>query len=154
LYCFATIDFFAALYAGDASASAQTTVAARNYMIHVMHYSNEQVRLLQKIFRHKLVHLAQPLSVLEDNKRRIRWHYWHTGAPGHLDVVPLKRPEEIALTASWKIRVDHEFRLDVDRFKQEIVHAAAINQDCYLNRLTGDPSLRAKFATAARQMFP
>src|SRR4029450_1635370 len=62
LHCFATIDLFGALYAGDAR-SRDTTKKAAKYMREVMRYTEEQIVLLQNQWRHKLVHLAQPQMV-------------------------------------------------------------------------------------------
>jgi hypothetical protein len=73
LYCFSTIDLLGALYVGNATPGA-TVPNSKAYMCRVMGYTDEQVRLLQTLFRHKLVHLAEPKAVVEDVGRRISWH--------------------------------------------------------------------------------
>ena len=70
LYCFATVDCLAALYAGN-TGKGQQGANARVYMTEVMTYTEEQVRLLQAVYRHKLVHLAEPKSVIADAGRLV-----------------------------------------------------------------------------------
>src|SRR5690348_1648816 len=60
LYCFSTIDLLGALLAGDAKSSSGVTDRAKAYARRFMHYSVDQCELLWGVFRHKLVHLAQP----------------------------------------------------------------------------------------------
>ena len=59
-YCFATVDLMGALCNGDASEKARTSPQTVDYMKRFMHYTAEQTDLLMKVFRHKIVHLAQP----------------------------------------------------------------------------------------------
>jgi hypothetical protein len=70
LYCFSTIDLLGAICAGDATKKAPTTRQSVDYMQRFMHYTEEQARLLQSLFRHKIVHLAQPKAVVEDNSQQ------------------------------------------------------------------------------------
>lgn len=65
LYRFSTtIDLLGALYAGDATKNAATTRQSADYMQRFMNYTEEQSHLLQSLFRHKIVHLAQPKAVV------------------------------------------------------------------------------------------
>lgn len=77
LYCFATIDLLGALYAGDASEVAKTTENSLKFMTGVMKYPELQAKLLQKVFRHKLTHLAQPNPVTEYNGNKYMWWECH-----------------------------------------------------------------------------
>lgn len=58
LLAFSTIDLLGALAFGDASKNAPTTRQSFDYMLQFMSYESDQVKLLQGLFRHKLVHLA------------------------------------------------------------------------------------------------
>ena len=151
LYCFSTVDLFGALYSGDAVG--HTTANAKQYMLDLMQYTDEQVRLLQKLFRHKVVHLAQPKAALEDNGRIISWHYKHTGDPLHLTVCRLPPGCYVEITPTWKVAADHQFRLDIDRFASEIIASAITPPDCYLERLKADPVLQQKFGAAISQIY-
>lgn len=77
LLCFATIDLLGALYAGKASrkSTAKTTEQAADYMKTFMHYSDGQVTALQQLFRHKLVHLAEPKAVVKIGGNLTGWAY-------------------------------------------------------------------------------
>jgi len=61
IYCFSNIDLLGALYAGKAIRDTNTTQQPKNYMKLFMGYSELQSNLLQCIFRHKLIHVAEPL---------------------------------------------------------------------------------------------
>jgi hypothetical protein len=63
LYCFSTIDLVGSLYEGDASRSVDTVNNSKKYAQYFMNYTEEQSHLMIQIFRHKLVHLAQPKFV-------------------------------------------------------------------------------------------
>jgi hypothetical protein len=84
IYCFSNIDLLGALYSGKAGKDASTTEQSKNYVKRFMGYSELQSTLLQCIFRHKLIHLTEPLlSVIEYETRRIAWRY------NHYDVVTI-----------------------------------------------------------------
>ena len=93
LYCFAIVDCLGALASGDASNHARTAVNSANYMKGFMGYSEEQARLIQQLFRHKLVHLAQPKPWILDNDRLILWRYWHDNSDAHLKLIPWHKTE-------------------------------------------------------------
>jgi hypothetical protein len=59
MYCFSIIDLLGSLMAGTARGG-NTTDNARRYMEKYLDIPLDKVRLLQKIYRHKLVHLSQP----------------------------------------------------------------------------------------------
>ena len=89
IYCFSNIDLLGSLYAGKAGKDANTTQQSKNYMKRFMGYSELQSTLLQCIFRHKLIHLAEPLlSVIQYETRRIAWQYNHYDVVNHLIFVP------------------------------------------------------------------
>ena len=78
IYCFSNIDLLGALYSGKAGKDVKTTEQSKNYMKRFMGYSELQSTILQCIFRHKLIHLAEPsLSVIQYKSRRIAWQYNH-----------------------------------------------------------------------------
>src|SRR5712692_11302426 len=114
LYCFATIDLLGALAGGNAHRFSPTNQQAAHYMQQFMHYSVEQVRLLQTIFRHKLVHLASPKAVIADNGRMISWAYDHDDSQRHLKLCKLPQPRSIAIgSPSWTVDFDHEFEISI-----------------------------------------
>src|SRR3989344_5642747 len=77
LYCFSVIDLMGALYEGNAKSDAPVTKQANEYMTGVMIYPQNVSDLLQKVFRHKLVHLAQPNPVTIYGKNKYLWDFCH-----------------------------------------------------------------------------
>ena len=103
LYCFATIDLLGSLYAGDATGDTKTygkqvgtTIKARKYMVEIMGYYEDETKLLQDQFRHKIVHLAQPQAVISDikNNRKIAWMLYNKYKGKHmlLEKLPSAQP--------------------------------------------------------------
>lgn len=149
LYCFATVDLLGALLAGDASRNANTSKQAKEYMGTFMNYSSEQIRLLQASFRHKLVHLAVPRPVVEDQGRQISWHVEYQQPGKHLHVEELSpadiRQETTKLCLGW----DHRFCVSVLDLVREIKSSA----DTYLDVLAHSAALQGKFECAISQMY-
>src|SRR5262249_61207397 len=73
LYAMATIDLLGALVAGSADRRARTSANAKAYWTGFVGYTEEQSRVLQQVFRHKLVHLAAPRATIRDSGRVISW---------------------------------------------------------------------------------
>jgi hypothetical protein len=84
LYCFSAIDLMGSLYAGRAKGG-DTSRKAENYMIDFMKYSGDNVKKLQMIYRHKLVHLAIPKTVFYYNGRYITWKLHDPDQAHHLN---------------------------------------------------------------------
>lgn len=93
LYCFSTLD--------------KTPYNSKNYAQRFMNYTEEQSNLLIQIFRHKLVHLAQPKFVYHDSvkSRDITWRYYHDNQEEHLKIDKLPPNSKITITSSWEIPV-------------------------------------------------
>jgi hypothetical protein len=72
LHCFSIVDLLGSLYAGNAR-SGNTTDNAARYMEKYLNYPKDKLRLLQKIYRHKIVHLSQPKFAmpLHGNTKRV-----------------------------------------------------------------------------------
>ncbi len=129
LYCFSTIDLLGALYGGNATgkedkrdkkAEYRVSTLSLNYMSNVMRYPREKAFLLQEIFRHKIVHLAQPNpKMMIDNsiitKRHLNsrveegsytWAYEHNKRSIHLKVEE-EKPKEFRFSVSiWSLVED------------------------------------------------
>lgn len=77
LLCFSTIDLLGALAAGNAGPRAPPTAQSVAYMRCFMNYSADQAELLQKLYRHKLVHLAQPKTAVAHSGKMVTWCHEH-----------------------------------------------------------------------------
>ena len=152
LYCFSTIDLLGALCAGDATRNAPTTPQSADYMQRFMNYTEEQSRLLQSLFRHKIVHLAQPKAVIEDNSRLICWRYWHESQEHHLKLVKLPQGSKVQVTSSWEISCDYEFNISISHLVKDIRDSVE-SPNGYLTSLQKIPDLQDRFEKAIAQIY-
>ena len=77
LYCFSTIDLLGSLYGGDAQSSRGISDRSKMYMAEIMRYPEGKAELLQKVSRHKIVHLAQPNPEIRHTDRLYIWCLKH-----------------------------------------------------------------------------
>lgn len=154
LFCLSTVDLLGALAAGDATSGGGTTKKAKAYMTQFMRYTDEQARTLQRMFRHKLVHLAEPKATITDqNGRRIAWRYVHPVDPRHLAIEPLNPAQRVTITATWHIPCDHVFTVSIEQLVADIESSLQRMPDGYLNQLAVDPALLASFERAIEQIY-
>ena len=140
LYCFSTIDLLGALYAGDAQSSQGMSERSKGYMTKIMRYTERQAELLQKVFRHKIVHLAQPNPVINYKGRLYTWYYDHNNRGIHLEEVPTGEPDVVRLCISiWSLVED--------------IVDSVYKPNGYLHQLDTEEDLRLKFEKAYCQIF-
>jgi hypothetical protein len=152
VYCFATVDLLGALCAGDASRKAPTSQQSTDYMRRFMHYTDEQAKLLMVIFRHKIVHLAQPKAVSEYNSKKVAWKYWHDNAERHLKLTKLIEPVQLELTSAWVVAADHKFEFGIANFVRDI--ASSLREPGgYLHTLSSDTDLQDRFEKAISEIY-
>ena len=150
IYCFSNVDLLGALYAGKAGKNANTTTQqSKNYMKRFMGYSELQSTLLQCIFRHKLIHVAEPLlSVIEYESRRIAWQYNHYNVDNHLIFVPATTANNyIEIVPNWSIEFDELFEISILGLAEDI-EKSVYKDDGYLQMLEKDNSLQSHFEEA------
>ena len=152
LYCFSTIDLLGALCAGDATRNAHTARQSAYYMQRFMNYTEEQSRLLQSLFRHKIVHLAQPKAVIEDNSRLICWRYRHESQEHHLKLVKFPPSSKVRVTTSWEISCDYEFNISISHLMKDI-RGSIESPNGYLASLQKIPDLQDRFEKAIAQIY-
>lgn len=153
LYCFSTIDLLGALYCGNACDRAPTSDQSKAYMMDFMGYTPEQADRLQKMFRHKLVHLAQPNPVFKHASMRISWAYYHECADRHLWLQKLANKEQIPLRQTEKYtEVDHIFHIGIFDLVRDIKDSME-GPDGYLATLEKDEKLRNNFDKAISQIY-
>lgn len=154
LYCFSTIDLLGSLYAGDASRSADTVNNSKKYAQRFMNYNEEQSHLMIQIFRHKLVHLAQPNFVYQDKSksRRVTWSYFHDDRGKHLRIEKLPLDSKIPVTSYWTIPVDHVFMIGILQLMNDIKDSVE-RPGGYLHSMETTPDLQDRFKKAVEQIF-
>jgi hypothetical protein len=153
IYCFSNIDLLGALYAGKDRKNANTTQQSKNYMKLFMGYSELQSTLLQCIFRHKLIHVAEPLlSVIQYETRRIAWQYNHYNVVNHLIFVPAATTNNnIQIAPNWSIEFDEIFEISILGLAEDIINSV-YKDGGYLQTLEKDNTLQAHFEEAIENM--
>jgi hypothetical protein len=162
LYCFSTIDLLGALYKGRIS---DTTENSRQYMEKFMKnnsvpYSAYQVELLQKIYRHKVVHLAQPKPVVEINSENITWRYYEEDLSNHLKIETTPTPQPItAFTLPYPMNFNKIFVISILKLARDIEDSVLRPFDGYwdmlVNNTVGDDGrpLQDCFDDAIRKIY-
>ena len=152
LYAFATVDLLGALLGGDAKGPKGMTERPKSYMRRCMHYSEDQCVLLMDLFRHKIVHFAQPNPVTLFKNSRTSWGYWHDDLEHHLKLVPLAPPPQVTVTSGLQITPDQRFEISIRRFVEDIVDSVHVPGG-YLHSLASDADLQAKFAKVVTEIY-
>ena len=156
LYCFSTIDLMGALFwkctltdkiqqaKCDQDIERGVSNKSLNYMLEFMRYPELEANLIQKIFRHKLVHLAQPLPISEYCGKKYSWRYLHNDRSQHL------RFREDGVTGT------SAFQVSIWSLTEDIVDSI-IGPNGYLERISTDTSdaqrLRDRFNKAYENCF-
>ena len=124
----------------------------KKYMKDFMGYNEEKSTLLQCIFRHKLVHLAEPLlSVIEYKSRLIAWKYNHYNTVNHLIFVPASTANnKIQITANWDIHFDEVFEISILGLANDIINSV-YKADGYMESLEKNSSLQSHFENAIEE---
>jgi hypothetical protein len=152
LYCFATVDLLGALSSGRADKKALTTQQSISYMTNFMNYTFENAEIILNLFRHKLVHLAQPDPIIQHNSDSITWRYHHDNRQFHLKKVQLPPNTRIPITSVRDILVTHEFNISIMDFVRDIKDS--VNRpNGYLDSLENTPHLQDRFENAIGQIY-
>lgn len=115
-----------------------------DYMISFMKYTFENADILLNLFRHRLVHLAQPDPVIQHNSEILAWRYHHDDERFHLTKVQLPQKYTIAITTIQTICVTHEFNISSMDFVRDIIDS--VNRpNGYLDSLEKTQHLQDRF---------
>jgi len=149
-YCFSVIDLLGAFVAGNAKPG-RSAEQAREYMQRFMGYTEEQACLLQMVFRHKLVHLAEPRPIMENKSRRISWQEWHNNRQKHLVIEPLKKKQKITVTSTLSIEYDHVFHVGIWNLVED-VRTSLEKPNGYFESLERTSAIQDRFEQAVSQI--
>ncbi len=161
LYCFSTIDLLGALYKGNAEDN--STKQSKDYMTEVMRYPAEKAILLQQVFRHKIVHLAQPnpsinIDTSEGKYSNLKgkiqdgfysWAIEHEARAKHLSIETLSNKEG---------KGEFRFHVSIWSLVEDIVDSV-YKPNGYLHQLetekpvSDESVLRKKFKKAYNQIY-
>ena len=96
LYCISIIDLLWALCAGQIANKdpntgkkipIDTTTNSKSYMRNYIGYTQQQSDLIIEIFRHKLVHSAQPRPIFSYNNKIVTWQYHHENTSNLMNLI-------------------------------------------------------------------
>lgn len=152
LYCFSTIDLLGALVAGRTDENAPTPSQSKEYMRRFMTYSPTDADILIDLFRHKLVHLAQPGPMIRRNSEVISWRYYHDDSHFHLKKLPAQG-KKVHANSDWIIPVTHEFHISIIDFVKDIKNSTTKKPKGYLEMLKQKPLLRQNYENAINQIY-
>lgn len=150
LYSFSVIDLLGALYGGNAH-SGNMTKRSENYMKDFLKYPLDKLQLLQKIYRHKLVHLSQPKPAMLVNNKIVAWKHDERDPSKHLTIDPT--PGTVDIYGKAKIQCDGLYIVSIWALKDDIKGSVLHSGDGYLARLSTDVHMQTKFTDAVNQIF-
>jgi hypothetical protein len=169
LYCLSTIELMGALKEGEASAHPSKSreyvdpcdgttkqmgvnAPAINYMRDFMNYTDEQICLLMQLFRHKLVHLAQPKVIVKRNCKIVSWHYEHENRGKHLLLETAPKDTKVVVKSGWEIDVDQIFTISI-RHLAEDIEDSVYEHGGYFDKFETDTILRDNFKNAIEAFY-
>lgn len=152
LYTFATIDLLGALLGGNGKSAKGTTDRAKAYMMRFMHYSDDQCTLLMDLFRHKIVHLAQPRAVIAFKNTRTSWHYWHDDSAHHLKLAPVDPPVAVQVTSAFTVTINQEFQINIRHLVSDVIDSVHAPSG-YVHWLAADTDLQCRFGKAIGDIY-
>jgi len=82
-----------------------TTANSKNYMRNYIGYTEQESDLIIQIFRHKLVHSAQPRPIFSYNNKIVTWQYHHENTSKHLLIEDLPSNTKIYVKSDWPIDI-------------------------------------------------
>ena len=151
-YCFSTIDLLGALYRGNATKNAPTTQQSHDYMTHFMKYTNQEADLLQRIFRHKVIHLATPKSVVDYDSKRIGWMYHHHSRADHLKLTQFPATQTLQVVGALSVNYDWQFSVSIKDLQIDIENSV-VGTNGYLDELQRDATLQRNFEKALSEIY-
>lgn len=152
-----------ALYTGHATEGSHTKGNFKRYMCLFMKngsqkddekYSSEHADLIQAIFRHKIVHLAQPKLVVNNKNRLISWRYEYPETLNHLKIEDTGRKKITDIATPYDIFYDHVFVISITQLVHDIVDSILRLPDGYFAKLKTDyKSMQVNFDHAIGQIY-
>jgi hypothetical protein len=151
MYCFSILDLLGSLYAGNAR-SGNTTDNTTRYIEKYLNYPKDKSRLLQKIYRHKIVHLSQPKFAMLYNKQIIAWKHDERIPSKHLTIEHIS-DDVIIPGGIGKIHCDAQYIISILVLKDDIKNSVVRSPAGYMDDLKNTTELQSKFVTAINQIY-
>jgi len=114
-------------------------------MTFYMDYTEQQAMLVQEVFRHKLVHLAQPHPVTSYGGMKIAWmELNNSDRSSHLVLEPLPPGTKAMVAVRGQVECSHRFTVSIPDLKDDIRNSV-LRPSGYLEDLRAKPNLQDKF---------
>jgi len=136
-----------ALYGGKAKTGSPTVEQSKKYMKKFMNYDDAQIELLQEVYRHKLVHLAQPRPIILYHGKYMGWEYSHTSNTS--PQIKLLSQKTKVMKANLTLEYDSAFSIGITDLVEDIKKST----EKYLDELKMNKDLRNKFERAFKQIY-
>jgi hypothetical protein len=153
LYCMSTIYLLGELY--TLNSQTDTTTNSIAYIRQVMGYSQVQSDLIMKLFRHKLVHLAQPrpIAVYPDKSNNVvTWRYVHSDNSKHLILENMPPNTKIQIKIDWEIEVNQIFTIGIWQLVEDI-EDSVYSHGGYIDSLQNDDDIQKKFSKFIEEIY-
>src|SRR6188472_2702655 len=151
MYCFSIIDLLGSLYAGNAR-SRKTTDNSAKYMENYLNYPKEKAQLLQKMYRHKIIHLSQPKPAVLYDKQIIAWRHDESEPLKHLTIDPTSGDFDLPGRLG-RIHCDAQYIISIRALRDDIKNSVVRPKSGYLDDLRNNTDLQNKFVTAINQIY-
>jgi hypothetical protein len=118
-----------------------------------MGYQHQQISLFWLIFRHKLVHLAEPKPAVLDKNKIIGWRYHHKKMQTHLTLTKLKTPTKLLLNTPYDIYCNYRFEISITKLKDDIIDSILRKPSGYKEVLLNSKKLQLNFRRAINEIY-
>ncbi len=154
LLCIANLELFAGLKAGSldlGQAALKAIEAFRTAYLPMGCYTNENLAILHKAFRHRIAHIGEPNVMYRLGGKNIVWTIYEFGEPGKPALELTPHVDRIRVTSTpWPVNYDHRFRIRLPVFQADLESAVA----AYKRDLAQRADLLRLFAKAVEPSYP
>jgi hypothetical protein len=142
--------FFHHILSGNAR-SGNTAENSLKYMKKYFDRADDKLILLQKMYRHKVVHLSQPKPAMLYNGKLLVWEHNEDNPSKHLTIEQLD--DDIDIFGVSKIRCHEKFIVSIRILMEDIKRSVIKSPNGYLADLKDNEELQNKFVTAINQIY-
>lgn len=141
LYCFSVIDLLGCFITGKFDERSDTE-NAKQYFKKYLYYGDLEIELLQKIFRHKLVHSGQPKPIYKSSDGKLYlWRYIHNSRQDHLNIDVIDEHKKL-----------YSFTLSIYSLVEDIKDSV-FSPEGYLHKLKTNPTLQNNFRKVYKKIY-
>ncbi len=123
-------------------------------MTEIIGYPKFETNLLQFQFRHRLVHLVQPQTLVYDNNKSIGWQLDNVYLGNHMILKKLESKQEVVTLTPVPLKGDYVFIVSIEKLVGDIERSVNEMDTGYRDKLKRNrDNLQLKFDKAIQQIF-